>query len=81
MSEIDGKRDIAGGRRSHDVRTAKNSKIGKCFTSVAYSPDSECVIAGGRSKYICLYSVESGLLLKKYQISYNRSLDVYYYII
>lgn len=75
MSEIDIKRDIAGGRRTYDIQTAKNTKIGKCFTSINYSADGECVIGGGRSKYICIYECENGLLLKKYQISYNRSLD------
>jgi periodic tryptophan protein 2 len=75
MKTIDGRRDIRGGRKSTDVRTAKSSAAGKCFTSMCYTADGECVIAGGRSKFVCIYSVESGLLLRKYQLSHNRSLE------
>jgi hypothetical protein len=32
-------------------------------------------LAGGNSKYVCIYEVSQRILLKKFQISYNRSLD------
>jgi periodic tryptophan protein 2 len=75
LGSIDGRRDAAGGRKHDDVRTAKASAARKSFSSVAYSADGECVIAGGRTKYICLYAVEPKMLLKKWQISHNRSVD------
>jgi len=72
---IEGKKDIMGGRKSTDIRTAKNNADTKHFTSVHYSADGSCVIAGGKSKFICFYEISQKILLKKFQISYNRSLD------
>ena len=64
--------DAAGGRRNTEARTAKTSAEGKHFSSVAYTADGKCVLAGGRSKYVCLYAVDARLLLCKFQISHNR---------
>ena len=41
--------------------------------SICYTADGECVLAGGRSKYVCIYAVEGQLLLKRFQLSHNRS--------
>ena len=72
---IEGREDAAGGRRVSDARTAKSSTRGKCFTSICYSADGTCMLAGGLSKYVCIYAVAPRLLLRKYQLSHNRSLD------
>jgi periodic tryptophan protein 2 len=72
---IEGRRDIAGGRHSTDAMTAENSMRSKYFTSIAYTPDGSCIIAGGRSKYICIYAIRQQLLVKKFQISHNVSLE------
>jgi periodic tryptophan protein 2 len=72
---IEGKADAAGGRRSTDVRTAASSTRGKCFTTVAYSADGTCMLAGGLSKYVCIYAIAPRLLLRKFQLSHNRSLE------
>jgi periodic tryptophan protein 2 len=74
-STIDGRRDVSGGRKEGDVRTAKNNPAGKCFTSITYTADGSCVLAGGRSKYVCIYETSHGYLLKKFQISHNRSIE------
>ena len=58
-----------------DRRTAANVAGTKAFTAVKYSADGTCVLAGGNSKYICLYDVQSGALLKKFTVSVNLSLD------
>ncbi len=39
---------------------------------MTYSPDGAWVLAGGRSKYVCLYSTDGGVLVKKYELSHNR---------
>lgn len=65
---IDVKRDAQTGRKEREARTAASSGRGKCFTAVAYSPDGECVLAGGRSKFVCIYAVEPRLLVRKYQV-------------
>ncbi|KAL2653450.1 hypothetical protein R1flu_021578 [Riccia fluitans] len=75
MHTIDGRRDIAGGRLMSDRRTAANSSSGKSFSTIAYTADGSYLLAGGTSKYICLYDVAEQVLLKRFQISYDNSLD------
>ena len=72
---VDGRRDISGGRKMSDRRTAANVTGTKSFSALCYSSDGTCIIAGGDSKYICLYEVQSGVLLKKFTVSVNLSLD------
>ncbi|KAH7054229.1 WD40-repeat-containing domain protein [Macrophomina phaseolina] len=72
---LDGRRDVSGGRKMTDRRTAANVAGTKSFQTITYSADGTCVLAGGNSKYICLYDVQSGVLLKKYTVSVNLSLD------
>ncbi len=40
-----------------------------------YTADGACVIGGGQSKWVVLYDCEQRLLLRKWQISHNRSMD------
>lgn len=40
-----------------------------------YTTDGEYILAGGNSKYICLYDIRHRILLKKFEVSTNRSLD------
>ena len=75
LATIEGQRDVAGGRKSTDRISAKNNSISKHFTSVCYSADGNCILAGGESKYVCIYEASQQILLKKYQISHNRSLE------
>ncbi|CAE6433282.1 unnamed protein product [Rhizoctonia solani] len=72
---IEGRRDIAGGRKAGDRTTAANSSSGKSFNSVAYTADGKCIIAGGNSKYVVMYDVQEGVMVKKFQVSDNLSLD------
>lgn len=48
---IEGRRDIAGGRLEKDKVTAAHSASTKCFTSLCYTADGSCLLAGGRTKY------------------------------
>lgn len=72
---VDSRRDVSGGRKLSDRRTAANLAGTKSFNCIAYSADGSCVIAGGNSKYICLYDAQSGTLIKKYTVSVNFSLE------
>ena len=72
---VDGRSDVTGGRKISDRRTAANVAGTKSFNCIAYSTDGGCVIAGGNSKYICLYDVQSGTLIKKFTVSVNLSLE------
>lgn len=75
MYTIEGRRDIAGGRLMTDRRTAANSTSGKCFTTLCYSADGSYILAGGSSKYICMYDIADQVLLRRFQITHNLSLD------
>ncbi|KAF1813820.1 WD40 repeat-like protein [Eremomyces bilateralis CBS 781.70] len=72
---VDGRRDASGGRKISDRRTAANVAGTKSFATITYSADGSCVLAGGNSKYICLYEVQAGVLIKKFTVSVNLSLD------
>jgi periodic tryptophan protein 2 len=62
----------SGGRKSTDVITADTSSRSKFFNAVTYSADGACILAGGRSKYVCIYAVKTGALVKKFELSHNR---------
>ncbi|EGO61128.1 hypothetical protein NEUTE1DRAFT_144401 [Neurospora tetrasperma FGSC 2508] len=72
---LDGRRDVSGGRKIGDRRTAANVAGTKAFNTIRYSTDGSCLLAGGNSKYICLYSVTTMVLLKKYTVSVNLSIQ------
>ena len=75
VSGLDGRRDVSGGRKISDRRTAANASGTKSFGTIRYSTDGTCLIAAGNSKYICLYSVTTMVLLKKITVSVNLSLS------
>ena len=72
---IDCKMDIQGGRLQDDRNTAAKSTKNKHFNSLSISPSGLFVIGGGNSKNLCLYDVSNKLLLRRYAITQNRSLD------
>ncbi|KAE8150192.1 WD40-repeat-containing domain protein, partial [Aspergillus avenaceus] len=72
---IDGRRDVSGGRKISDRQTAANAAGTKHFNCITYSADGSCILAAGNSKFICLYDVRTGSLVKKYTVSVNTSLD------
>ncbi|KOS18893.1 Periodic tryptophan protein 2 -like protein [Escovopsis weberi] len=72
---LDGRRDVSGGRKYTDRRTAASVSGTKSFATIRYSTDGSCLLAGGNSKYICLYSVSTMVLLKKFTVSVNLSLS------
>jgi len=74
---IDGRKDVSGGRKADDRVSAANSSSGKSYNSLSYTADGSCLLAGGNSKYVVLYDVREGegVMVKKYQISQNLSLD------
>uniref|UniRef100_A0A383VAW3 Small-subunit processome Utp12 domain-containing protein n=1 Tax=Tetradesmus obliquus TaxID=3088 RepID=A0A383VAW3_TETOB len=72
---IEGRRDIRGGRLASDRRSAGNLSSGAAFTSLTFSADGSMLFAGGRSKYVCVYDVAEKVLLRRFQVTHNRSLD------
>jgi periodic tryptophan protein 2 len=74
-SVIEGRKDVSGGRKADDRMTAANNSSGKSYNSLAYTADGQCIIAGGNSKYVVMYDAQDGVVIKKFQISENLSLD------
>ncbi|EEC00465.1 WD-repeat protein, putative [Ixodes scapularis] len=75
VGSIEGRQDLASGRRDTDLITAKRLTRSQAFTALCYTADGECILAAGRSKFVCIYHVREQLLLKKFEISCNHSLD------
>jgi len=72
---IEGRRDLAGGRAPGDARSAATSSAGRAFTSLCYSADGALLLAGGNSRYICVYDCEGRTLLMRFQITQSRAVD------
>ncbi|XP_068627684.1 periodic tryptophan protein 2 homolog [Battus philenor] len=72
---IEGRNDLGSGRSDTDLVTAAKLLKTKAFTTICYSADGGCILGGGNSKHVCLYSVKDAVLIKKFVITQNRSLD------
>ena len=72
---IECKDDIAGGRLRDERVTAKNSTRNKHFNTIAVSPNGQFILGGGNSKNLCLYDLQYKLLMRRFAITQNRSLD------
>lgn len=75
LGAIEGAADLAGGRYERDARTAATNARSRAFTALCYSPDGAAVLAGGESKYVCLYHIARRLLLRRFQTTHNVALD------
>ncbi|KAK9700457.1 WD domain, G-beta repeat [Popillia japonica] len=75
MANIEGRNDLGSGRSDTDLITAKQTLKAKSFTTLCYTADGNCILAGGQSKNVCIYNVKEGIILKKFEITQNRSLD------
>ncbi|XP_017785717.1 PREDICTED: periodic tryptophan protein 2 homolog [Nicrophorus vespilloides] len=72
---IDGRNDLGSGQLDTDLVSAKQSLKAKAFLTLCYSADGECILAGGQSKNVCIYNIKQGIILKKFSITCNLSLD------
>ncbi|ETN71197.1 WD domain, G-beta repeat protein [Necator americanus] len=75
IGSIDARPDLDPGRGQEDTITRQNAAQSKCFTCMQFSPDSSLLLLGGDSNTFCLYSVTDRILVKKFLITENRSLD------
>lgn len=75
VGSIDGRADISGGRSVLSKVSSKNASGSKCFRSLAFSADGSALLAGGNSKFVCLYGLAERTLLRKYVLSNNAALD------
>ncbi|XP_041067290.1 PWP2 small subunit processome component isoform X1 [Carcharodon carcharias] len=75
IGSIEGRHDLQMGRKELDKITAKQAAKGRSFSTLCYSADGQSVLAGGHSKFVCIYNVKEQLLVKRFEISCNLSLD------
>ena len=54
---IEGRNDLGSGRSDTDLVTSKTNLQGKAFTTLCYTADGHCLLAGGQSKNLCIYQV------------------------
>ncbi|KAF8320492.1 hypothetical protein DL93DRAFT_2052742, partial [Clavulina sp. PMI_390] len=55
----------AGRRKvNHGISAADNS-LGSAFSSLVYTADGSCLLAGGNGKYVLIYGVRDAVVLKK----------------
>ncbi|KAK6056128.1 WD domain, G-beta repeat protein [Cooperia oncophora] len=74
IGSIDARLDLDPSRGQADLITRQNAAKSKSFTCMQFSPDSALLLLGGDSNN-CLYSVVDRMLVKKFTITENRSLD------
>ncbi|CAJ0943009.1 unnamed protein product, partial [Mesorhabditis belari] len=75
IGSIDARLDFDAGRSKQDKVTKERSQKNKSMTTMCFSPDGSLLLVGGESVFLCLYSVLDRILLKKFAITRNRSLD------
>lgn len=72
---LDIRKDVIAGRHLTDRFELRNSVRARSFTTIAYSSDGLSLIAGGNNNSICLYDIADEVLLKRFAVSENMSLD------
>ncbi|KAK4882916.1 hypothetical protein RN001_006235 [Aquatica leii] len=75
IASIEGRNDLGSGVSDTNLIGAKKILQAKAFTSICYSANGECLLAGGQSKNVCIYNVNEGIIIKKFEITQNRSFD------
>lgn len=75
LAVIECRRDIAGGRAVDDKVSRNANAGGTAFTTLSYTADGSALLAGGNANFIYLYSVAERVLLNRWQLSLDLSLD------
>lgn len=75
IGTIDTRLDVDASRLAGDDIKKTTSEKSKSFTCISFSPDSLLLLAAGQSNYFALYSVNDRILLKKFYLTLNKSLD------
>ncbi|CDW57176.1 periodic tryptophan protein 2 [Trichuris trichiura] len=72
---IEGRLDLDTARGETEVTKETTSALTKSFSTICFSPDGEYILAAGRSPVICLYHVQQEMIVKKFRVTTNRSID------
>lgn len=68
---IEGRKDIASGREIGQRITSKTASENAFFTSVCYASDGQHILAGGKSKFICIYNIQQQVCLFPLPLSFS----------
>ena len=72
---LDVSRDIWGGRLNEEKIAAKNAIRNKYLNSINYNLPGNLLICGGNSQYVLIYDMQYQILIKKFVLTHNRSLN------
>ena len=72
---LDVSRDIWGGRLNDEKIAAKNAARNKFLNTIHYNLPGNLLICGGNSQYALLYDMQYQILVKKFVLTHNRSLN------
>ena len=72
---LDVSRDIWGGRLNDEKISAKNATRNKYLNSINYNLPGNLLICGGNSQYVLIYDMQYQILVKKFTLTHNRSLN------
>ncbi|CAG2163425.1 unnamed protein product [Oppiella nova] len=71
---IEGRNDLGTAHYERELVSDKN----KYFSTLQYSVDGTYIMGAGKSKHICIYHVMEKMLVKKFTITWNLSMDGLY---
>ena len=71
---IDANYDICGGRLKTEGVSSKKSTRNKYFNAIDIHPSSMFLMGVGNSKYACLYHIKQKVLMKRFELTNNRSI-------
>ena len=72
---LDVSRDIWGGRLNNEKISAKNATRNKFLNTIHYNLPGNLLICGGNSQYALIYDMQYQILVKKFVLTHNRSLN------
>ena len=72
---LDVSRDIWGGRLNDEKISAKNAARNKFLNTIHYNLPGNLLICGGNSQYVLIYDMQYQILVKKFVLTHNRSLN------
>ena len=72
---LDVSRDIWGGRLNDEKISAKNATRNKFLNTIHYNLPGNLLICGGNSQYVLIYDMQYQILVKKFALTHNRSLN------
>ena len=70
VADLNVKNDARGGRRIDEMRSAQSTSW--YFETMDFSPDGAFIVCGGKTKFICVYSVKNHLLMRRFAHTKNN---------